>query len=169
MNDPLKYVELYNRCEAEGIHPWFSFIFGSDKDTHESVWKTIEFLKKHKIWNIAFFILTPLPGSKIYEEMLSAGRIIDFNWSKYDVAHVVYQPANFTAPEMHDTYWQLYRSMYSMRSVLLRSLHTLKTRKLLALVNSLVVQYYFRMQVFKYNHPYNMGINKHRKAKIGPD
>lgn len=163
MNDPMKYVELYHRCSKEGIQPWYSFIFGFDSDTRESVWDTIAFLKKHNIWNVVFWVLTPLPSTKLYQDMADAGRIIDSDWSHYDVSHVVFQPKNFSVKELQDTFWQLYKSMYSPRSVLSRSAYTFKHTKFVSFLNSFVAHNYYRMQINKLTHPYEMGLFKYGK------
>ncbi len=160
-NDPLKYVELYKICMAEGIQPWFSMIFGFDHDTVETVWDTVRFLKKHHIWNTVFWILTPLPATKLYDEMLSSNRIIGRDWSNYNLTQVIFQPTNFSPSRLYDTFWQIYRSMFTANSIMHRSYYSFKTHGFKGLMNSLVTQYYYRGQIVKFDHPYEMGLGKY--------
>ena len=37
-------------------------------------------------------ILTPLPGTPLYHDMMKSGRLLHRDWSKYDVQHVVFRP-----------------------------------------------------------------------------
>jgi radical SAM superfamily enzyme YgiQ (UPF0313 family) len=158
-NDPIKYVEIARRCYREGIKPWFSFIFGFDGESLDAMAETVFFLKKNQIWNVIFWILTPLPGTALWDEMKSAGRINNYDWSKYDLNHVVYIPDMTSADDLQDNFWKIFRAMYSIGTILPRAFYAQKISKR-GFVNSLLNQYYFNQQIQNRNHPYSMGIWK---------
>ena len=37
-------------------------------------------------------LLTPFPGTRIYQRLKQEGRLLTEDWSKYDMATVVFQP-----------------------------------------------------------------------------
>lgn len=73
-----------------GIHGMF--VFGFDTDTVETIKNTISFAKKSAINTVQFMILTPLPGTKIFNEFIKDGRTFFYNWSLYDGHHVTFWP-----------------------------------------------------------------------------
>jgi radical SAM superfamily enzyme YgiQ (UPF0313 family) len=65
-------------------------------------------------------ILTPYPGTKLYEKLDKQGRIIDRQWGHYNTAHVVYSPARMTKEQLYEGYIGLYRDFYSYKNILKR-------------------------------------------------
>ena len=121
--------------------------------------QTVRFLKTHNIWNVVFWILTPLPGTDLCDEMTSSNRVTDYDWAKYDLNHVVFQPKQSSPDELYRSFWSTYKSMYTLGSVYQRVRYTLKISKKSTL-NSLLNQFYTLQQIRKMNHPYSMGIWK---------
>ena len=74
-----------------GIKSWGSFIWGNVRETRETVKKTVEFAKQINPDIVQFSILTPFPGTEIYEKYREVGRIIDRDWKAFDGAHSVLQ------------------------------------------------------------------------------
>ncbi len=77
------------------------FVLGSDTDDIKTIRNTAKFAKKLNIDSIQFMMLTPLPGTEVFEEMKSSGRLIHTDWSKYDAHHTVFEPKLMTAFELH--------------------------------------------------------------------
>ena len=65
-------------------------------------------------------ILTPLPGTPLYEEMEGSGRITDSDWSHYDYRHVVFRPARMTAEELQAGADWVYAQFYRLDRILWR-------------------------------------------------
>lgn len=160
-NDPEKFVELHRRCLESGIQPIFSIIFGLDHDLISNMWDTLNYLKKHKIWNAVFWILTPLPGTDLFDEMAREGRIIHSDWSKYDLNHVVFHPINYSANDLYQNFWKLYKSFFSLSNIYkkLCDKHS-PDNYFKYYIRYLLNQYYSRKQVHSHSHPYSMGISK---------
>jgi len=68
------------------------FILGSDYDTEETIEKTVDFAIDSGIATMQLTILTPFPGTDLYEELKKENRIFTFNWNYYDVQHTVFFP-----------------------------------------------------------------------------
>jgi radical SAM superfamily enzyme YgiQ (UPF0313 family) len=158
-NDPEKFVELHRLCLDAGIQPFFSIIFGLDNDLISNMWNTLNYLKKNKIWNALFWILTPLPGTDLFDEMLEAGRIIHTDWSKYDLNHVVFHPLNYSSDDLYHNFWKFYKSFYSIPNILRKLFSRHSPDKFLDYYATFLLnQYYSRRQVLNHFHPLSMGI-----------
>jgi radical SAM superfamily enzyme YgiQ (UPF0313 family) len=86
--------------QGAGIHIHGMFVFGFDKDDWDTVEATVSFARQMKLTSVQLLILTPLPGSELYQRLYAEGRITSFDWDRYDTHHVVYQPAGFTPFEL---------------------------------------------------------------------
>jgi len=63
-----------------------TFTFGLPGETHQTIRKTMGFLKELKPDTVQFSLVTPFPGSKYFEELDMEGRILTKDWSFYDGA-----------------------------------------------------------------------------------
>lgn len=115
-----KYAELIKRIHDHGIGIQGSFIFGYDWDTKISFETIVDFAEKTRLDSVLFTILTPYPGTRVFNRMREEGRIITTDWSKYDMAHVVYRPRNMTPDELQEGFLEANRRFYSMGSILKR-------------------------------------------------
>lgn len=161
-NKPEQYVELFKRVDRAGIRPWVSMIVGFDHDNHDELKKTINYLKDINIGSVILWILTPLPGTDLYEEMKNNGRIIETDWSKYDASHVVYEPLHFTQKELYDEFWKNYLELYSLFNVFKHTVRFFNSQRkpLNQLVIDLKLQFYTRTQLKDHNHPMAMGVHR---------
>jgi radical SAM superfamily enzyme YgiQ (UPF0313 family) len=161
-NNPEAYTELLQRLNKAGIRPWISLIFGLDHDNYDQLKKTIDFFYKTNIGDIVLWILTPLPGTDLYSEMMNDGRIFETDWSKYDLNHVVYTPMHFTPKELYDQFWKCYLELYSASNIFKRAIPYFNSpdKKLKKLSMELLIQLYMRKQLKAHNHPYSMGIDR---------
>jgi radical SAM superfamily enzyme YgiQ (UPF0313 family) len=89
VEDYKKAVEKFGRF---GINVHGMFIFGFDEDERNLFRKTAKFASKMKLSTVQFLILTPIPGSKLYERFKKKARIFTKKWSFYDGHHVVFNP-----------------------------------------------------------------------------
>jgi radical SAM superfamily enzyme YgiQ (UPF0313 family) len=126
-----KTLSLYNKSQGledienairavkkHNINIHGMFVLGSDTDDIETIRKTEKFAKKLDIESIQFMMLTPLPGTPVFEELKSSGRLIHTDWSKYDAHHAVFEPKQMTAFELHVETLKAMSKFYSWTSVL---------------------------------------------------
>jgi radical SAM superfamily enzyme YgiQ (UPF0313 family) len=97
-----------------------SLVFGFDFDTRDTFDHTLKWLIKNKVESMTSHILTPYPGTKLYDKLLKENRIIDFNLSHYNTSNVVFQPKNMTPAELCNGYLDMYRKFYSTRYIIKR-------------------------------------------------
>ncbi len=108
-----------------GILIHASMVFGFDNDTKEVFKDTVRFLIKNKVSTVSFNVLTPYPGTKIYEELNKEHRLTTTNWKYYDHNTVVFKPKNMTAYELQIGKINTRKKFYSISSIMKRLLGNL--------------------------------------------
>jgi len=88
------------RIHSKGLGVVGSFIFGFDEDTPETIEKTVDFCIESRMELAAFSVLTPYPGTKVYNDLAQENRILTRNWDLYDSDRVVYQPKHFRPEQL---------------------------------------------------------------------
>jgi radical SAM superfamily enzyme YgiQ (UPF0313 family) len=97
------------------FHP--SIILGFDTDTKAIFDDTLEFLARTKLPTLGLNVLTPYPGTRIYQRFKDQGRIISDDWSHYDHYTVVFQPKNMTPQELAEGHHYVQSEFYSFSSI----------------------------------------------------
>ncbi len=117
---------------AHGIWPFGMFMVGADADTPASVRAIARFALRKGITTLMLNILTPLPGTRLYDEMAAEGRIIDHDWRNYDAQHVVFAPRRMSPRQLQRATLRAYRRFYSTHRLVAHALalHILKTKEL---------------------------------------
>ena len=103
-----------------GVYIWGSFMFGTDNDTTAVFEDTLRFTLDNGLYSGSFTILTPLPGTALFEQMKAAGRLTDMDWSRYTFWDVVYRPKNMTGDELARGVAWMYGQFYSEENSRLR-------------------------------------------------
>ena len=101
-----------------GIKVHGMFVIGADTDTKESILATLDFSKNMKLDSVQFLILTPIPGTKLFQDFLNEGRILSTNWDYYDGHHVVFYPKNMSPLELQKMAFKLFEGFYSYKTAL---------------------------------------------------
>jgi radical SAM superfamily enzyme YgiQ (UPF0313 family) len=101
-----------------GIASHGMFVLGADEDTKDTVRDTVRFALKHHIDTVMLNILTPLPGTAMFEKLEQEGRIFDKRWHLYDALHVVFTPKQMTPYELQREVLRGYARFYSRRQLL---------------------------------------------------
>jgi radical SAM superfamily enzyme YgiQ (UPF0313 family) len=96
------------------------FIFGGDFDTSETFRETVRFARSYHLESAQFMILTPLPGTPVFDEMDRQGRLLSRDWSLYDAHHVVFEPKNMSPFELQVESLRAFCRFYSLGPALRR-------------------------------------------------
>lgn len=68
------------------------FIFGADSDDDAIPAATSEFVRKNRVDSVQYMVLTPFPGTELFDRLEREGRILHRTWRYYDGMHVVFKP-----------------------------------------------------------------------------
>ncbi len=113
------------KIKKAGILIHASMVFGFDSDTKEIFNETTRFLIRNKVSTVSFNILTPYPGTKIYNDLKNENRLTTTDWKYYDHNTVVFKPKNMTPYELQMGKINARKKFYSISSVLKRLLGNL--------------------------------------------
>jgi len=124
MGKRINRIEVYERgikrLHDAGIGIYGSFVFGYDYDDPSVFDEFLEFADRNRIDGAFLPVLTPFPGTRVYQRLKEEGRLLTEDWSKYDMATVVYQPKRMTVEELQEGFWKVNRSFYSLPSIMKR-------------------------------------------------
>jgi anaerobic magnesium-protoporphyrin IX monomethyl ester cyclase len=107
--DAKKAVKL---LQENDIFAQAMFIIGERNDTAESMASLREFVNNLDPDLVIFAILTPFPGTEVFEEAKRNGWIEDFNWAHYDMVHAIMPTETLSTQEVQKELYKCYRSFY---------------------------------------------------------
>jgi radical SAM superfamily enzyme YgiQ (UPF0313 family) len=111
------YARRIRILHDHGIQVNGSFVVGFDGDTRETFPRLADWIEENRMECATFHILTPYPGTPLFRQMESEGRLLHRNWDLYDTAHVVFRPKNMSPEELLLGYDWLYRRLFSHLSI----------------------------------------------------
>lgn len=111
------YSAAVRRLHDLGVMINGSFVFGMDHDDESVFDRTVAWAIEQGIETATFHILTPYPGTALFERMDAAGRITTRDWDLFDTRHVVYRPARLSPEQLEQGYWRAYRDFYRWGSI----------------------------------------------------
>ena len=106
-------AELIKRIRDTGVVVEASMIFGFD-DHDEGVFeRTVRFLEDCRPSLPTFHILTPYPGTSLFDQFELEGRLLHKDWRRYDHGQVVFRPKLMTPERLYHGWqqarWEAYR------------------------------------------------------------
>ena len=112
-----EYVGSIEALHDRGIGVMGTFMVGFDEDTPEVFDRIADFAIENRLETAFALILTPLPGTTIYQQMVSQNRILSWNWRDYDHGTVTFFPKNMTPRQLHLGMRHTWKRIYSWRSI----------------------------------------------------
>ncbi len=116
-----RYRDGIRLLHDHGIGVSAGFVFGFDHDDPTVFERTLRFAEQVGIDACNFKLLTPYPGTALFERLEREGRIIDKDWSHYrGKTHVVFQPRCMSPEALLAGFKWVRQQCYSWRSILRR-------------------------------------------------
>jgi len=119
-NDPRRYYEVVRRLADAGVAVWGSFVFGLDGDDIDSLTRTVDFCIDAKLTVALFALLTPYPGTRLYDRLLHEDRLVSPTWW-LDPAHEklspFFEPRHMSRSTLRDAWVHAWLRMYSLPSI----------------------------------------------------
>ncbi len=117
INAAKDYEWAIRRLHDNGISVIAGIVFGYDWDTRDVFNETLEFLYRINADALQATILTPFPGTPLYDEMKTQGRITDRDWAHYNFRHVVFDPLHMSPDQLRAGHDRVLTDFYSRRSI----------------------------------------------------
>jgi len=114
-----KNASAVRTLNARGIHAHGSFVIGSPPETRETIMDTHRFIRDMPLSIVNIYVLTPLPGTPVWEMAERAGLVSNgMDWSRLRIdfqrnwRQAVLLPGNLSREELYG----LYRKLRSLRA-----------------------------------------------------
>jgi len=118
-NITLEQVEKAVRLTKKaGILSKGFFIMGHPTDTHDTIKKTIDFALRIPLDDISISMMTPFPGSKLYQIASQYGQF-ENNWKKMNELDVVFVPKGLTKDDLRQYSKEMFRRFYLRPQIVL--------------------------------------------------
>ena len=114
------YLGRIRKIQAHDISLWGSFIFGFDNDDWRSCRAAVRFAHRAGLVMSCYPILTPYPGTAIFDEYKKQGRLLTEDWDKYNGATVVFQPRRMNPEQLRRAQMAAFCDFYRPRSAFAR-------------------------------------------------
>jgi len=114
---PEDYARRVAVLHRYGIQVNGSFVLGFDHDCPDVFERTVEWIETNRLECATFHILTPYPGTPLFRQLETEGRILHRDWGQYDTAHVVFRPKQMSCEELDHGYAWCYEKLFSHRSI----------------------------------------------------
>lgn len=127
------FSKVYDSIHKHGIAVLGAFIYGLDSDTQQTIENRTKYLINSSIDAMQATILTPLPGTPLFNRMKDEGRLIYDNfpedWSRYDFVEVVYQPKLMSSEELTISVNKAWKTLYESKGLKRKFIDALKATK----------------------------------------
>ena len=110
--EPGQAHEALRVLKDNDIFAQATLIVGHRRDTHESIEGLRRFVEVIDPDLAIFMILTPFPGTELYEEALRNNWIEDWNWANYDMIHAIMPTEALSTREVQEELYECYRGFY---------------------------------------------------------
>jgi radical SAM superfamily enzyme YgiQ (UPF0313 family) len=97
LDDIQRTVRHFHRF---GIKVHGMFVTGSDVEDVETIRNTARLARRYGIDSVQFLVLTPLPGTPLFEELDQQQRLLTRDWALYDTHHAVFHPARMSSVQL---------------------------------------------------------------------
>src|SRR5262249_51890574 len=111
------YARRVDILHRHGIQVNGSFVLGFDHDRPDVFANTAAWIEANRLECATFHILTPYPGTPLFQQMEAEGRILHRDWTLYDTGHVVFRPRHMTVEQLAEGYAWCYRHLFSHTSI----------------------------------------------------
>ncbi|MDR2615749.1 MAG: radical SAM protein, partial [Oscillospiraceae bacterium] len=120
-NKVARYGDIIRNIHRHGISVQAGIVFGFDCDGVDVFDRTLDFLIENGVQNATFNMLTPYPGTPLFDRLKAEGRILTEDWTKYNSrTDVVFTPGNMTPRELLDGFNYVNREFYRLPNILRR-------------------------------------------------
>lgn len=115
----IDFYEAMHRFHNEGFGILGCFVFGFDFENKDVFDQTFEFIMGSSMDCVQFRILTPYPGTRLFDRLDKEGRLLSRDWwlHGYPQDTLLYQPMGMTADELINGFAHLNRQTYSLSAM----------------------------------------------------
>jgi radical SAM superfamily enzyme YgiQ (UPF0313 family) len=121
-----EYKKTVNKIHDYGMVVKGNFMFGMDNDYPDIFDNTISTIYDLNLDLVGSRILTPFPGTPLFDQLVNEKRLLTKNWSKYDCYNVVFKPRHMNPHELLEGFNKVWKTINSPVNNIRRSMKCLK-------------------------------------------
>jgi radical SAM superfamily enzyme YgiQ (UPF0313 family) len=118
------FKQMIKRVHKHGMAVQGGIIFGFDQDTPDIFDTTLEKMYEWELDAVEVNILTPYPGTPLFDRLEKEGRLLTRDWSRYTQVDVVFKPKQMTEQELFEGARRVAKKFYRMPDITARMLRT---------------------------------------------
>jgi radical SAM superfamily enzyme YgiQ (UPF0313 family) len=116
-------TDLIKKIQGAGIILEGSLIFGFDDHDQTVFERSLRFVEDTAICVPTFHVLTPYPGTALFDQFESEGRLLHKNWELYNHNEVVFKPLRMSPEQLYRGWVQARSESYRLWPILKRVMH----------------------------------------------
>lgn len=124
------YEEAFQKIHKHGISVLGALVFGLDSDSLQDIKNRTRFAIDSGIDAMQATIVTPLPGTGLFNRLEKEGRLLYTNfpkdWEHYHFLEVIHKPIKMTPQELSDAMQECWTTLWNEKTVYRKMLKTLK-------------------------------------------
>ena len=138
------FKRMINRIHSHGMSVQGGIIFGFDEDTPDIFDTTLEKMNEFDMDVVEINILTPYPGTPLFDRLERQKRILTKDWSRYNQVDVVFQPKNMSVKELYEGARKVSKEFYSIPNIIKRNIKIFSNIKQIGAILPAGSNYNFR-------------------------
>lgn len=127
------YNKVFDKIHKHGIAVLGTLIYGFDTDDAEAMRKRTEFVINSELDAVQATILTPMPGTVLFERLENNNRIVKNNypedWQHYHGMELVIKPGRMKSEEFNNEMFKNWERLYDQKVMFKKLLDALKRTK----------------------------------------
>jgi radical SAM superfamily enzyme YgiQ (UPF0313 family) len=113
-----RYLDAIARIQSRGVSVCGCFIVGLDADTPEVFDELKEFIEESRLLEVQITVLTPFPGTRLYERLLSEGRLLyPGAWDRCTLFDVNFRPRGMSVEQLEEGVMGLWRNTWNAQAL----------------------------------------------------
>jgi len=141
------YAKAIRKIKDHNMNVTGFFMFGFDNDTPDIFKKTLEAIYEWDLDSASFSIVTPYPGTRLFDRLEKEGRITSYDWSRYAEGKVNYKPVKMTEEELIDGIRYAARNFFSIKQSFKRSFnrrHLNPVGSIVTFINNMTLRQFYK-------------------------
>jgi radical SAM superfamily enzyme YgiQ (UPF0313 family) len=119
-----RYLEAIEKIQSRGISVCGCFIVGLDADTPEIFDELREFIDRSRLLEVQITLLTPFPGTRLYQRLLAEGRLLyPGAWDRCTLFDLNFRPRGMSVEQLEEGVMQLWRDTWNAQALAERKRH----------------------------------------------
>ncbi len=119
-----RYLEAIDKIQSRGVSVCGCFIVGLDSDTPAVFDELREFIDRSRLLEVQITILTPFPGTRLYQRLLAEERLLyPGAWDRCTLFDLNFRPRGMSVEQLEEGVMRLWRDTWNPEAFTNRKRH----------------------------------------------